>query len=208
MANLREIHRTTIATYEANATAWDSQRPKMLFEKPWLDRFVRRLPENGEILDVGCGAGVPIAQYLIDLGFAVTGIDASPKMIELSRRRFPQHQWRVMDMRALSLGRSFDGIISWDGFFHLDPDEQRDALRIFCRHLRPGGALLLTVGDEAGEVLGIVNGEQVYHASLAPAEYRSILEQHGFTAIEIVLRDPDCDQHSVLLASGDTGVSK
>jgi SAM-dependent methyltransferase len=151
------------------------------------------------LLDVGCGAGEPISNYLIEQNYAVTGIDASPAMIEICESRFPEEAWLVMDMRELHLNRQFDGIVAWDSFFHLDPNEQRSALRSFIRHLRPGGALLLTVGDEAGEVLGSVEGEAVYHSSLAQQEYEQILGSAGFKDIEMILNDEICDR-TVLLA--------
>ena len=59
---------------------------------------------------------------------------------------------------------------------------------------------MLTVGHEAGEVLGTVEGEQVYHSSLDPEEYRQILYSAGFTNIEIELQDEDCGFHTILLA--------
>lgn len=104
-----------------------------------------------------------------------------------------------MDMRELKLDRQFDGIIAWDSFFHLNPDEQRSTLQRFHKHLRPGGALLLTVGHKAGEVLGMVEGEAVYHSSLSQREYKHILGSAGFQETEMVLKDEICDR-TVLLA--------
>ena len=63
-------------------------------------------------------------------------------------------------------------------------------------------ALLLTIGDRAGEVLGLVDGHQVYHSSLNPMEYKEILTSAGFSKVSVVLCDKDCGEHSVLLASG------
>ena len=60
---------------------------------------------------------------------------------------------------------------------------------------------MLTIGHEAGEVIGTVEGDRVYHASLDPVEYRQILDSAGFKNIEIKLQDEDCDSHPVLLAS-------
>lgn len=202
MPTFSEIHRTTPEIYEAHARAYDQQRTKVFFEKDWLDRFIAYLPAGGEVLDIGCGGGVPIAHYLLSQGFNLTGIDSSPTMIAISGSRFPDASWMVMDMRTLSLSQTFDGIIGWDSFFHLNPDEQRSTLDLFCRHLNPDGALLLTIGDEAGEVLGVVNGQRVYHSSLEPNEYQQILLAAGFARVTMVLCDEKCGEHSVLLASG------
>ena len=99
-----------------------------------------------------------------------------------------------------SCAGTFDGIISWDGFFHLNQEEQRQTLCLFADHLNADGCLLLTIGHEPGEVTGIVEGEKVYHSSLAPDEYREILYRIGFNTIEIKLEDKECGFHSVLLA--------
>jgi len=204
MHNHREIHRRTISVYEENANAWDQQRPTVFFEKMWVDRFIGCLPPGSSVLDVGCGAGVPITRYLMQQGFQLTGIDASPRMIEIARSRL-DCDLVVMDMRSLNLDSSYDGILSWDAFFHLSPGEQRSTMRLFCQHLNPGGSLLLTIGDVAGEVLGTVNGEQVYHSSLDPSEYEEFLEGAGFSDVAITLNDEACGDHSVLLASNYRG---
>ena len=103
-------------------------------------------------------------------------------------------------MRALDLGETFDGIIAWDSFFHLTPEDQRGAIARMARHLVPGGALMLTVGPTAGEVQGTVGGEPVYHASLSPAEYAVCLEQNGLRMTGYLAEDPETDLHSVLMA--------
>jgi 2-polyprenyl-3-methyl-5-hydroxy-6-metoxy-1,4-benzoquinol methylase len=52
--------------------------------------WARSLPRGGAILDLGCGAGVPISEALNDEGFVVYGIDASPTLAAAFRRRFPR----------------------------------------------------------------------------------------------------------------------
>jgi SAM-dependent methyltransferase len=197
----REIHDRTLEIYDKHAEAWDRHRSRVFMERTWLDRFISVVPAKSSILDVGCGAGEPIAAYLLASGFCVTGVDGSPAMIENARSRFPDINWFEMDMRELALKRKFNGIVGWDSFFHLNPDEQRSTLQLFCEHLYPGGALLLTIGHEAGEVLGTVAGDRVYHSSLDPDEYRQILNSAGFNNVEITLQDEDCGSHTVLLAS-------
>lgn len=201
MADLEVIRKRTLGIYDRHAEAWDRHRPRVLFERAWLDRFVARIPPGGRVLDAGCGAGEPIARYLIDKGFELTGIDASDRMLDICRSRFPASRWRRTDLRCLDLDTAFNGIISWDASFHLTQDEQRVLLRRFADLLIPGGALMLTIGHEAGEVQGVVEGEAVYHASLAPKAYVNALEALGFDVIRMTLQDEDCGGHSVLLAS-------
>lgn len=200
MTSFDEIYKQTRAVYENNAEAWDRRRSRLLLEKGWLDRFTRLLPSGGSVLDVGCGAGEPISGCLVEQGFKVTGVDSSQSMIKICEARMPQHRWTVMDMRELALDEKFDGIVAWDSFFHLKQDEQRGVLQRFFRHLHAGGVLLMTVGHMAGEVLGTVEGERVYHASLTPQEYKNILMLAGFQNVKLALEDQSCDR-TVLLAS-------
>ncbi len=188
--------------YERRAEQFDAQRTKNLFEKPMLDRFLSQLTPGGTVADIGCGAGEPIAGYILDEGFDLIGVDASQAMLELARDRFPDIDFRQGDMRELELGCQVDGLISWDAFFHLSQDEQRDALPRFARHVRPGGGMMFTVGPGVGEVTGTVGGELVYHASLSPDEYHEIARKEGFAHSFHWPEDPDCCGRSVLWMTG------
>src|SRR5918993_1577749 len=52
-----------------------------------------RIPE-GLVVDLGCGSGL-WAQELVDAGYRVLGIDISEAMVEISRRRVPEAEFRV-----------------------------------------------------------------------------------------------------------------
>ena len=193
-------HAAVAATYARVATRFDARRNRLLFERGWLERFLAALPDEPQVLDLGCGAGEPIARYLIERGCRLTGVDAAPAMIARCRRRFPAHAWRVGDMRDLALARRFDGLVAWDSFFHLDPRGQRRAVAAFARHARPGAALLFTTGPAAGAALGWAADAPIHHASLDPAAYRSLLARHGFEVTAHVASDPTCDFHTIWLA--------
>lgn len=47
--------------------------------------WARTLPAGGSILDLGAGSGVPLAAALIEDGFAVSAIDASPSLVAAFR---------------------------------------------------------------------------------------------------------------------------
>ena len=187
------------AVYERQASHWHEKRRRDLYERVWLDRFLKELPANGRLLDLGCGTGQPISAYFLSRGFALTGIDYSSAMIALARSDFPNEDWRLQDMRRLTDTETFDGICSWDAFFHLGIEDQRQLLPVLARAVREGGAMLLTVGPSEGEVTGTVGGEPVYHASLAPSEYKQILTDAGFGELTFVPEDQSTAGRSVLL---------
>lgn len=198
--DLRALHPHTQQTYARNAAAFDAERTKTLFERPWLERFCASLPARARVLDLGCGSGEPIAAYLIAQGLEITGVDFAEPMLAMARERFPQATWLLGDLRTLSLSQQFDGLIAWHSLFHLTQAEQRELLPKLPGLLAPGGVLLATVGCEAGEVVGYIAGEPVYHAVLAAQEYFSLLESAGMQIAAFTPHDPACGAATVLLA--------
>jgi trans-aconitate methyltransferase len=189
-----------IDIYDRNAELFDKDRLRILFEKSWLDRFLALLPASSSVLDIGCGTAEPIARYIIEAGYVLTGIDSSPAMIRICKSRFPNHDWTVADMRRLSIGHRFNGLIAWDSFFHLTQDAQRKMFPIFRAHAAPNAALMFTSGPSHSESTGTYRGQPLYHSSLDEAEYVSLLRHNGLDVIAHVANDPECDRHTVWLA--------
>lgn len=189
-----------IGHYEKYALAWEADRRNGGWnDKVWHDRFVANLPAGADVLDLGCGGGDPVASHLHAQGLRVTGVDSSPTMISLCRRRLPGHEWIVADMRKLSLGRRFAGVLAWDSFFHLDHDSQRAMFAIFAAHASSGAMLMFNTGGAHGEAIGDYRGDPLYHASLAPNEYRSLIDQADFEAIDHTVKDLEAGGRTVWL---------
>ncbi|HEY0599951.1 class I SAM-dependent methyltransferase [Brevundimonas sp.] len=184
-----------IGLYTRHADDWARMRDGTLNadEGPHLQRFAAALPEGAEVLDLGCGSGRPIVHWLIGQGFRLTGVDASPGLIARCRAAFPEHEWRLDDMRGLDLGRRFHGVLAWFSSFHLTAEAQAAMAAVYARHLRPGGVLMFVGGPGRGVSMGTWMGEPLYHASQAPTEYRAGLEQAGLIDIEEVALKPGAD---------------
>ena len=185
--------------YQQIADWFDANRGKSMWEKPYLDRVIALAPGK-KLLDLGCGSGEPMAAYFIAQGFGVTGMDIAPRMVDIAAARFPAHRWHVGDMRTADFGGSYDVILAWDSFFHLTGDAQRAIIAKFGRHAAPGAVLLFNTGGAEGTSYGVMQGHDIHHASLAPEEYKSLLETAGFKVIVHTVDDVACGGRTVWLA--------
>ncbi|WP_106746296.1 class I SAM-dependent methyltransferase [Yoonia maritima] len=197
---MNDAAKQVIPLYRRHAAAWVRNHGTSLIEKNWLDRFTAPLTVRAQLLDIGCGAGDPIARYLLDRGFAVTGVDASPELIDVAQENMPAAHWVVADMRALQLSQRFDGMLAWDSIFHLTPGDQRLMFPVFAAHANVGAQLMFTSGPAHGDAIGEFEGEPLYHSSLDPSEYRLLLDQNRFEVVDHIVEDLDCGFRTVWLA--------
>jgi len=185
--------------YDRVAVDFARARSRALTERRWLDRALAYAPGR-KVLDVGCGAGLPIDAYLVDRRCTLTGVDGAPHMLALFEKNLPKARAVEADMRELNIGESFDLIIAWDSLYHLSAGDQRAMFATFAQHARPRSVLLFTSGPAAIEGVGEVAGAKMYYASLSPGDYRAMLAANGFEELAFVPEDPDCEYHSVWLA--------
>jgi len=130
-----------------DAVAWAAARGAKLAERAWIEPFAAMLGHGATVLDIGCGSGWPIAACLAGWGHRVADVDSPPEMIALFRANLPGEAAEVADMRSLSLGSRFGGLVAWDSLFHLAPDEQRLMFPVFRDHALPDAPLLFTSGE-------------------------------------------------------------
>ena len=113
-------------------------------------RFSQGLPENGQILDVGCGPGQATKRFC-RMGYKVTGIDLSRKMLEFAESAAPEAIFYQMDVENITLTEKFDGI--WAAFIlvHVPRRQHGIILRRFFELLTPNGLLCLGMLEGQGE---------------------------------------------------------
>jgi len=196
-------HRDPVDFYRSHAEEFARVRSGPSAEGTWLKSFMAELLPSGSILDAGCGTGEPIARTLVEHGFLVTGLDTTPAFLDLAREKVPDGVFLEGDLRDFSLGRTFDGVLAWHSLFHLGQDDQRAAIVRLAAHAAPTAVLMFTAGDREGEAINPMFGENLYHASLDPGEYRTILQALGFRILRYVERDPGAGFSTVWLARRD-----
>lgn len=192
---------SVIDLYQNNAASWVELRGRDLIEKNWLNLFLKTMPPAGrDVLDLGCGSGRPIAEYLIKSGMRIIGVDGAASLVGMARESFPEQTWIVADMRELPMIGPVHGLIAWHSFFHLKPEDQRPMFERFSHLCHPGAALLFTSGTTLGEVIGTFEGKPLYHGSLDSTEYRCLLQGNGFEVIRHAANDPTCGHATIWLA--------
>lgn len=146
-------------------------------------QWAGHLPPAGDVVDIGCGAGVPISEALANQGLNVFGIDASPTLISAFRRHFPNAQAAceaVEDSRFF--GRKFDAAIAVGLIFLLSPKAQRKTIKRVGSALKPGGRFLFSAPRQECEWNDLLTGQ--LSVSLGMEQYRQILDRAGMTIID------------------------
>lgn len=116
----------------------------------WLDELIGRLPAGADVVDVGCGSGVPVARALAAAGHRVTGIDISEVQVSRARELVPTARFVHADVTTVDLpAGSLDAVVSFYALIHVPLDEQPPLLERIAGWLRPGGWLVATMGHTA-----------------------------------------------------------
>jgi len=134
---------------EFHSLAW------AILERIWLPRVARK----GRVLDVCCGTGY-LAGLLTERGYKVTGIDASPAMIEHARANVPAAEFQVCDATAFHLrGHFAAAVCTFDSLNHiLSAEGLEAALRNTAAALKPGAPFVFDVLLEGGYQTGWAEG--------------------------------------------------
>ena len=97
---------------------------------------------GGDLLHLACGAGSN--DFTFKKHFNVTGMDISEQMLRIAREVNPEVNYLHGDMRDFDLERRFDTVVIPDSIDYVATlPELRKTITAACRHLKPGGVLLV-----------------------------------------------------------------
>jgi SAM-dependent methyltransferase len=104
----------------------------------WMGRLIEGLPASGgRVLDLGCGAGIPVACDLTALGHAVVGVDGSAQQVVRARRE-SRARCFSKQICAFDVG-SFDAVGACYSITHIPPAQQGPLIANIAAWLKPGG---------------------------------------------------------------------
>tara|TARA_B100001250_G_scaffold31983_1_gene26126 strand:- start:12 stop:605 length:594 start_codon:yes stop_codon:yes gene_type:complete len=102
-------------------------------------KFLRHIPDNGTILDLGCGSGRD-SLYFLEKGYIVTSVDASEEMVRLSSELTGQ-KTQYLRMQDIEFKNEFNGIWACASLLHIDKKLTESVFNILCNALRDDGVL-------------------------------------------------------------------
>jgi uncharacterized protein YceH (UPF0502 family) len=187
------------SSYDAVAVAYaEHLAGELLGQMPyesWLLDRVAVHADGAPVVEVGCGPG-HVTAYLAEAGADATGIDLSPGMVEEARRRFPDGDYQVGDLRRLMrpiAATGWSAVLAWYSLIHLAASELPAAVDSLVRPLAPGGWLVVAL--HAGSE--VKHADEWFEAAIdldfvlhEPADIVRVLEAAGLQDIEWYHRGP------------------
>ena len=134
-----------IQFFDNHAAAWDAE---MIRHEDVIDEILNNahIGEGMHVLDVACGTGVLIPDYLSRGVAHVTGIDISQKMAEIAAEKFEASKVEIIcgDVETYDFGEKFDCIMVYNAFPHFP--NPKLLIEVLTGLLNPGGRLCVAHG--------------------------------------------------------------
>lgn len=180
-----DVRAENVRSYNKIAEEWDRYRRGKPVD-PSVVSLADLLPEGAEVLDVGCGTGIPIDRYLAGRGFLVTGIDPSGNMLrKAASLGLSGAVFLHTDLASFRTEKTFDAVVAFDSLFHVPAETQKAIYPKIASLLNPGGFFLFTHGKKAGDAKGTMFGEVFFYAALDRDDLVESLQRAGFRIVEL-----------------------
>lgn len=195
MTYTEEIKRQNLQAYDWLAESY-AQNWGQHIDHALTEPFLKALPPNAIILDVGCGPG-QYTKYFQNKNHIAVGIDLSANMLRQAKRTFQTGFFCRMDMWKIGFpAGSFDALWVCASFPHVPQNEVERVLTEFRRIIKKGGVLFLGIilGEapvriESEQEMGDYNRKgRFFQWYRNLAQFEPYLTNTGFKVIETRLR--------------------
>lgn len=142
MINQRDI----IAFFDQCASGWDE---KAVLDHNKINIILNNAGVNkgSRVLDVACGTGILIPEYLKRNVSSVTAVDISPKMLSVAKNKYAFENVHFIcdDVQSVKFSKKFDSIIIYNAFPHFP--NPSGLISYLSSQLSPGGFLTVAHGN-------------------------------------------------------------
>jgi len=176
--------------------AWSGLRPSPARLRA-LALADERIPRDADVLELGCGAGLPMTATLAK-GRHVTGVDISEAQLRLARANVPAATFLQADLTRLEWPpASVDAVVAFYVLTHVPRNEHAELLRRVHGWLRPGGVVIASFGveDDPGGIERDWLGVDMYFSHFSARVNRRLVREAGFVVERAdVVGEPE-DRH-------------
>lgn len=180
----------------------------------YLEHLLRILSPGSKVLELGCGAGIPVAQALCqnDNISKIVANDISEVQVQLAEGNCQQWKDKIDfvagDMMSLTFSeRELDGVAAIYSIFHLPRMEQIEMIRRIHLWLKPGGILVSNFAAGSSKALGSEGGVDVeenpthwsyfetdmFWSGLGTEETQRMISEAGFELLAADVRNANED---------------
>jgi ubiquinone/menaquinone biosynthesis C-methylase UbiE len=182
--------------------AWIQQRPTAHHVK--LQQIVEHLDASSRVLELGCGAGLPVTAVLTQHVAEVVANDYSEEQMALARVNAPRATFVHGDMTQLEFpAETFNAAVAFYSFFHVPREKHEALIKNIYGWLRRDGLLLFTYSAHGEEgIYPMFLGARMYFSSFGTDQIVEIVKSSGFEIVQREVRaqgnvkdlaDPDND---------------
>ena len=153
--------------------------------RAFLARLLGLIPEDGMVLDVGCGAGLIAAE--ITTRARVVAVDISAAQLELAKRNAPDAMLVRADVGEVAFEPgTFDAIVAFWSLIHVPRESHRSLIARIHAWLKPGGVFAGTLGsgDNPAEHVRDFYGASMYWSHFDAETNQTLLREAGFDVLE------------------------
>ena len=139
-----------IENFNSLANTWDSRIVK---SKEIINTIFdyANVKEGKDVLDVGCGTGVLIDDYLQAKVNSITAIDISDRMIEIARSKYPNVYFKCVDATMFNDNKLYDAIVLYNCFPHFA--EKKKTIKHLSSLLKENGKLIIAHSNNINRLM-------------------------------------------------------
>jgi ubiquinone/menaquinone biosynthesis C-methylase UbiE len=161
----------------------------------WLAKLAEILAAGSAVLELGCGAGLPVSRALAER-YHLTGIDISSVQLDRARINVPNGRFVQADMtEAPFRPAAFDAVVALFSITHVPREEHAELLDRMRGLLRPGGYLLANMAssDDPGTIENDWLGTPMFFSGFDADMNRRLIKEAGFDLIEsdVIMHEED-----------------
>jgi len=176
--------------------SWSALKPSAARQRA-LDLADSLIPANADVLELGCGAGLPMTATLAR-GRTLVGVEISREQIRRARLNVPDAKFIQADLTTFDRPlASVDAIVAFYALTHVPREEHAALFRRIRQWLRPGGLFLASLGveDDPGAVEPDWLGVDMYFSHFSARVNRRLIEEAGLVVERADVIDEPEDRH-------------